>query len=152
LLYINEGKKASDFSIGLFQMKPSFVENLEFDVANNPKLAFHKTILIGNNSEKENRKERINRLKTLQWQLRYLKVFWSIMDYKFSHLHFANSNDKIRFYATAYNYGYNRPIQEIVRYQNIKAFPLGNNFDKNQLAFSDFSIDFINRYSSEINQ
>ena len=38
LLYINGGRTASDFSIGLFQMRPSFVEDLENYVAKSEKL------------------------------------------------------------------------------------------------------------------
>ncbi len=30
ILYVNNGKEASDFSTGYFQMKPSFLENLKF--------------------------------------------------------------------------------------------------------------------------
>ncbi len=34
LLYINNGSEAVDFSIGYFQMKPSFIEELEVAVKN----------------------------------------------------------------------------------------------------------------------
>ena len=52
ILYINGGKTASDFSIGLFQMKPSFVEDLENYVANSEKLEKYKNIQILNKTEK----------------------------------------------------------------------------------------------------
>lgn len=150
LLYINGGKKASDFSIGHFQMKPSFVEDLEKYVANSEKLEKYKNIQILNKTEKATREERVNRLENFRWQLRYLKVFWAVMDDKYSQVTFENKKDKLRFYATAYNYGYMRPIQEILSFQYQKIFPYGSD-KKNALRFADFSIDFCNNYNSLFN-
>jgi len=151
LLYINGGKTASDFSIGLFQMKPSFVEDLENYVTNSEKLEKYKNIQIQNKTEKTTREERVNRLENFHWQLYYLKIFQAVMEDKFSQIIFENKNDKLRFYATAYNYGFMRPIQEILSFQYQKIFPYGSD-KKNALRFADFSIDFCNNYNSLFNQ
>ena len=151
LLYINGGKTASDFSIGLFQMKPSFVEDLENYVANSEKLEKYKTVQIRNKTEKATREERVNRLENFHWQLYYLKIFWTVMDDKYSQIIFENKKDKLRFYATAYNYGFTRPLKEILSFQYQKIFPYGSD-KKNALRFADFSMDFCNNYNSLFNQ
>ncbi|MDI5950216.1 hypothetical protein QLS91_16570 [Flavobacterium sp. LB2P84] len=152
ILYINGGKIASDFSIGYFQMKPSFVEDLEKFVANSENLEKYNSIVIQYKDEKKTRKERINRLENLQWQLRYLKVFWQVLDDKYKNIVFKNRDEKIRFYATAYNYGFLQSEKAIIKYQTIKVFPYGKNSKKKKLAFADFSIDFINTYLTLFNQ
>lgn len=147
ILYVNKGKEASDFSTGYFQMKPSFLENLENYVANTEDLKTYQWVLIQNKDEKEARKERINRLANLQWQLRYLKVFWFVAEYKYQNINFKSTEEKIRFYATAYNYGFTKPENEITKYQSAKKFPSGESTNTHKLAFADFSIDFIQTYS-----
>lgn len=152
ILYINKGKKISDFSTGYFQMKPSFVEDLENYISKNESLQKYNSILIKKKSEKEIRKERIDRLENFQWQLRYLKVFWNVAEHRYKHIGFKTKSDKIRFYATAYNYGFTKPEKEIINYQTVKIFPYGKNLNMSKFAFADFSIDFINSYSTLFNQ
>lgn len=151
ILYVNKGKEASDFSTGYFQMKPSFMENLENYVAHTEDLKAYEWILIQKKNEREERKERIKRLGNFQWQLRYLKVFWFASEYKFQNMEFKNQQDKIRFYATAYNYGFTRPDNEITKYQLAKKFSPGENANAPKFAFADFSIDFIQNYSLYFN-
>lgn len=148
ILYIKEGRVASDFSIGYFQMKPSFVEDLENYVAHSESLKKYNCIIIRDKTEMKTREERINRLENLQWQLRYLKVFWQVLDDKYKAVTYKNSTEKIRFYATAYNYGFLQPKKAIIKYQAVKVFPYGKNSNKKKLAFADFSIDFINTYAT----
>lgn len=152
ILYINKGKKASDFSTGYFQMKPSFIEDLENYVSNTESLQQYRSILIQKKTDKEKRKERIDRLENFQWQLRYLKVFWHALEYKYKHIKFKNENEKIRLYATAYNYGFTKPEKEIIKYQSIKVFPFGERINTEKFAFADFSIDFLKIYPLFFNQ
>jgi hypothetical protein len=147
ILYVNEGKNASDFSTGYFQIKPSFLEDLENYIANNESLKQYNWIIIQNKKEIEARKERINRLENFRWQLRYLKVFWHVAEYKYQNIDFKTIQDKIRFFATAYNYGFTKPEKEITKYQSAKKFSPGEKHNAVKFAFSDFSIDFINTYS-----
>lgn len=90
LLYVKKGKTYADFSIGHFQMKPSFVEQLEAYVFQHESLNTFKYIVISNKSEVEIRKERIKRLQQFAWQLRYAHVFWSVVTDKFKHRVFKN--------------------------------------------------------------
>lgn len=152
ILYVNEGKTASDFSTGYFQMKPSFIEDLENYIANTESLKEYNWILIQKKNETEAREERINRLGNFQWQLRYLKVFWYVAEYKYQNIDFKTTQDKIRFFATAYNYGFTKPEKEIIKYQSGKKFSPGEKPNSVKFAFADFSIDFINTYSYFFNQ
>jgi len=147
ILYVNEGKSASDFSTGYFQMKPSFIEELENYVSNNEILREYNWIVIQKKNEIEARKERIKRLGNFQWQLRYLKVFWYVADYKYQNIDFKTTPDKIRFFATAYNYGFTKPDKEITKYQSVKKYPPAEKPYAEKFAFADFSIDFIKTYS-----
>lgn len=147
ILYVNEGKKASDFSTGYFQMKPSFIEDLENYVASTENLKSYNWIIIQKKNEIEARKERVNRLGNFHWQLRYLNVFWHIAEYKYQNIDFKTTQDKIRFIATAYNYGFTKQEKEILKYQFAKKFSPREKPTAEKFAFSDFSIDFINTYS-----
>jgi len=152
ILYVKKGKNASDFSTGYFQIKPSFIEDLENYIANTESMKIYDWIIIQKKDEKEARKERIERLENFQWQLRYLKVFWYVAEYKYQNIVFKTSQDKIRFFATAYNYGFTKPEKEITKYQFVKKFSPGEITDPEKFAFADFSIDFIRTYSYFFNQ
>lgn len=147
VLYVNEGKNASDFSTGYFQMKPSFLEDLESYVANNESLKQYNWILIQKKNETEARKERIKRLENFQWQLRYLKIYWYVAEYRYRNIDFKTTQDKIRFFATAYNYGFTKPEKEITKYLSLKKYSPVKKPNAEKFAFADFSIDFIKTYS-----
>ena len=111
---------------------------------------FNWAFEVKNKTEKATREERVRRIENFHWQLRYLKVFWAVMEDKYSRIFFKNKNDKLRFYATAYNFGFLRPEKMIINYQNKKAFPYGIN-KKNVARFADFSLDFYTNYASLLN-
>ena len=71
LIYVEHGKKYADFSIGYFQMKPSFFEKIEEYVnrSNELKAKFPHIIEYQNIIEKRVRKERLERFKNFDWQL-----------------------------------------------------------------------------------
>lgn len=68
LLYVQRG--LSDFSVGLFQMKPSFIENLEKEVLQDEELLrLFPDVPVKQETERKNRSERIKRLSLLDWQV-----------------------------------------------------------------------------------
>lgn len=152
LLYVQKGKEAANFSIGHFQMKPSFVEQLEEYVATHEALATFSYVVIKGKSEKECRKERIDRLKQFAWQLRYAHVYWLVAKDKFKHRTFKSPKERIRFFATAYNYGFFRPEIEIETWQNKKAFPFGAHYKGEQVAYSDLAIEFYEKYAAQFDK
>jgi hypothetical protein len=102
-LYVQYGEKYANFSVGRFQMKPTFAEQLEKD-ANNIKSqkgnAFNQT------NTSEVRMERVKRLDDIYWQVKYLALFIKVMNSKYRQISWNSEEEKLKFYATAYNSGY----------------------------------------------
>ena len=148
ILYVKKGKEAANFSIGHFQMKPDFVEELEQYVATHEALATFSYVVIKGKNEKDCRRERVERLKTFAWQLRYAHVYWLVASDKFKNRTFASPRERVRFFATAYNYGFTKPEAEIDAWQKHKAFPYGSKYKGEQLAFSDLAVEFYEKYAA----
>lgn len=115
-LYIQSGRKYSHYSVGRFQMKPSFAEMVERTYMRQ-KLGDVKFVV--NNSLKA-RAERAKRLESKEWQVQYLIMFYKIMEKRYAHIEWRNKEDKARFYATAYDVGFNRDERTIRRMMSSK--------------------------------
>jgi hypothetical protein len=150
-LYVNGGKELGDFSVGYFQMKPSFIEDLENYISKNDSLNQLNQIVLNLKSEKENRRERMQRLEDFEWQLKYAYAYWLVANDKFREIKFQDQEAKIRFFATAYNVGFQKSIEVIRKWEVKKAFPYGVNYTETQNAYSDFSIEFFNNYHTYFN-
>lgn len=134
--YVNMGK--ADFSVGYFQMKPSFIEEIEGIVQKNKILKKQYSGLIPKGSSKEKRRFRLNNLSTLSGQLHYLCLFVDIVKQKTFHMKFADDEEKLRYWATLYNCGLDLSPEEVKERQNIKQFP---HFSK-RFNYSDIAIEF----------
>ncbi len=150
-LYVNGGRKLGDFSLGSFQMKPSFIESLETYISVNQEFTDFDNIILNEESEQENRKLRIERLEDFEWQLKYAHSYWSIANHRFKNLKFQNKESKVRFFATAYNTGFMKSITQIKEWEAKQLFPYGIHYKKPQMAFADFSIEFLNNYNLYFN-
>jgi hypothetical protein len=118
-LYVQYGANYADFSIGFFQMKPSFAEYLEKQqskATNTPNWVCDAL------QDAESRSRRITRLSTLQGQMTYLSMFYDLMKNRFGEYIFLSDEEKIRFYATAFNTGCNRSYDEIMALSHNKQF------------------------------
>ena len=123
LLYANFGEEYSNFSIGCFQMKPTFVEQLEKEVRKRQELAIFLPISQYKSTDiVEVRKERLERLSQLAWQVKYLACFLTIIQHKFP-LSGKPMSEKVKFYATAYNRGFLESEAEILRWTKKANFP-----------------------------
>ena len=152
ILYVQKGAEAANFSIGHFQMKPHFVEQLEEYVANHTDLATFSYVVLKEKDAKESRRQRIERLKRFDWQLRYAHVYWLVAKDKFKNRHFPSIKERVTFFATAYNYGFMKPEAEIEAWQKKKAFPYGIKFKGEQAAFSDFATAFFEKYACDFDE
>lgn len=142
-LYVSEGKEYADFSVGNFQMKPSFAEMVEQD-ANQyldagflQRSGFDKLKDLADNEV--TRRARITRITSTQQQLIYLCAFYKICDVKFADKSFASANEKIKFYATCYNTGYRRSYEDILAVQEKKYFHTGKFFTTANYNYADIS-------------
>jgi hypothetical protein len=124
VLYVLKGRSYSDFSIGFFQMKPSFVEDIENYISSDiyMKNKYGK-ILYSNPDDLLSRDDRINRLLSIDWQLEYLSLFCIILEHKFPEVSCMHLEDKLYFYASAYNCGFNNKKVNILRNGEITIFP-----------------------------
>ena len=152
LLYVNKGHTAANISIGHFQMQPHFVEQLEAYIAANPNVSTFNYVIIKAKTEKDARKERMGRLKQFAWQVRYAHVFWLVAYDRFRHRTFATRQERIHFFATAYNYGFMKSECEIEEWQQRKRFPYGGKYKGEQAAFGDLAVDFFDKYAAEFEQ
>lgn len=145
LAYVEFGKSAADFSIGQCQMKPSFVEKLEAEVAKNDllKTEFSHILLTGN--DKEQRQQRVHQLQKFSSQMMYLSCFVRIMEIKFADKSFTSDADKLRFYAAAYNSSWEKNADEIEAQMKKASFPYGTKVSPSlQYKYAEVAAEFYN--------
>ena len=135
-LYVSQGPAYADFSIGRFQMKPSFVESLERRL---PALAAYDMAA----SARVVRAARVQRLRDQSWQVRYLSGFGSLIDSSFPRLD-ADAVTRIRFVAAAYNSGFWRTREAILAAESWKLFPNGMR-GTSPYGYGDVAADFYDR-------
>ncbi|MGE5356789.1 MAG: hypothetical protein ACM3PT_11180 [Deltaproteobacteria bacterium] len=154
LLYVKKGYKYCNFSIGYFQMRPRFVEELENYIRNNELNEPTLNIVKINNWLPENirRKIRINRLKSFYWQIMYAYAFYYVAEHRFKDVKFRSKEEKIIFFANAYNYGFLKPIDQIWDKTMDCNFPYGKKYKGKQDNYGELSLYFYNKYASELNK
>jgi hypothetical protein len=148
VLYVQYGRKYADFSVGHFQMKPTFAEQIERDYnrlfsANEKAAAEIASFDAGDSSRL--RKERVTRLDDIRWQARYLRLFMMVMDKLYGNLKFVDDLERLRFSATAYNAGYASGEKAIRRMMGIRRFHVQPLFAKTRYNYADVSVFYFSR-------
>ena len=148
VLYVQYGRKYADFSVGHFQMKPTFGEQIERDYnrlfsAGEKAVADIASFDAGDSSRL--RKERVTRLDDPHGQARYLRLFMMIMDKLYGNIKFVDHLEKLRFYATAYNAGYASGEKAIRRMMGIRRFHVQPLFAKTRYNYADVSVFYFSR-------
>jgi hypothetical protein len=123
--YVADG--SCDYSVGYFQMKPSFVESLEKEVSANKRLyrKYGKRLAYGKGSAREIRALRLERLCDVKWQITYLAVFVDVVRLRTAGWGLKSSAEKVRCWATLYNAGFYLSKQRVGQRQGVKQFPRG---------------------------
>lgn len=114
-LYVNKGTDGCDFSIGRFQMKPSFIQDLEKRWMRSG-LAREYNLFFDTKDSQMARKMRISRLEKEEWQCIYLALFIKMMYLDYGSvdkngkrtqdgLDTLPAKEQVRLLATAYNRG-----------------------------------------------
>ena len=143
VLYTHWGEKYADFSIGYFQMKPSFAEMIE-RIASKSRARWVKDLgfdLLKVEDSFENRRLRVERLRDVSWQVKYLAAFIKICRAKYKLK--RGSEDDVCVFATAYNAGFHRPLAELKVFQSKELFftgplPQGERFNYSSIALARF--------------
>ncbi|UZR95664.1 hypothetical protein [Chondrinema litorale] len=149
ILYTQYGSNTVDFSIGSFQMKPSFIEALEnYALINNDhvykEIGFDKTL-----SEEDRRKVRLKRLKDEQWQIQYLKTFITLYSGKEQLYKTDLIENRVVFLSRAYNQGLESSTSQlnIEEFLNSNAyFPYGKKYLGKQYNYVAIALDFFTKY------
>jgi len=120
-LYIIGGKEKANFSIGRFQMKPSFAEDVE-RAWNASDLSKTYGFVFNLQQTSEARRSRIRRLSTTQGQCRYLAMFIRLQHQRHSQLNGLSQKEQVRFLATAYNHSATASWSSLCRMQHERHF------------------------------
>ena len=142
ITYRNFGR--GNFSVGQFQMKPSFVEQLESEIGKNALLRKRYADMLPEGNDKEKRTTRLERLSTLEWQIKYLQVFIDVVKLKTAKMRFRNEEEKLRYWATLYNSGFNLSPERVAQMQEKKLFPHGSS---RKFNYADVAQAFYTRLS-----
>lgn len=142
LAYVYSG--SADYSIGFFQMKPSFIENLEEMIKNQPEKLFkYDSLLINENlTITEIRRERINRLKNLEYQIAYANCMYDILKIIYPHIFLYDKPSQIKFISTAYNHGFLTGEKEILEYSTRAFFPMNGKNNTSRFVYNEISLYF----------
>ncbi len=107
-LYVYKGPAYADFSIGVFQMKPSFAERIRNEANASGDTSI--LALFGGGEfipgERDHRRRIVLEMETPAGQFNYLLAFYLLCEKKFNLAETVEIPEKIRFYATAYNCGF----------------------------------------------
>jgi len=146
-LYVQYGKEYTNFSVGEFQIKPSFAERIETDFIKK----FGAKELLTNFSinpvdtlqNEEARMKRVTRIKSKIGMISYLCLFWKVMNSKYPT--WKSEEDKIKFSATAYNCGYWKSRKEIESFQSKKFFQTGRSITATKYNYADIAWYYFQR-------
>jgi hypothetical protein len=145
-LYIQYGKYYSDFSIGHFQMKPSFAEKLEKEYLR--KKGTSDMLAVKDTSDSELlRKHRVIRLSSLQGQVRYLAMFCIVMDME---LKSYSADEKLRLISTAYNHGLSYKAEALRKAAQSGSFYTGLIPPTEKYIYAEISWDYFCRHCNQI--
>ena len=120
-LYVTKGREGANFSIGRFQMKPSFAEEVE-QAWNRSSLSKEYGFVFNLQSNNEARRSRIRRLSTMEGQCRYLAIFIRLLQQRHPQLSQQPTKDQVRFLATAYNRSLTASYEQIRKMQRERHF------------------------------
>jgi hypothetical protein len=142
-LYRNLGVEYADFSVGVFQVKPSFAEKIyETIPGRKPVRLFKRRNEYG--SDFAFRSAIISDLEDPKTELNYIIGFFKICETRF-HIKWGDEVSKIKFLATAYNTGFWKSANEIEKMSEKKFFNT-NLFKTENYSYADVSLYWYNQY------
>lgn len=149
-LYVQFGEDYANFSIGLFQMKPSFAQQVEQKATLLLSDSFNHELQLSIKAADAaaEREERVNRLRDNDWQLIYLTAFICICDKIYSDKVFMNEADRLQWYATVYNAGFDKTNAFISKKIEQENFYLNQGMPGKKFKYAAIAAWFYNQQSS----
>jgi hypothetical protein len=144
-LYINLGEDYADFSIGQFQMKPSFAESVHKNIPllkGKLRNQFKERTL--NNDIRKYRISIVRDLEQPESQFLYLIAFIKICETIYN-LKDMDEDRRLRFLATAYNYSFQKSFEEVNEMTDKKFF-YTKLVKAETYSYSDISVYWYNNY------
>lgn len=146
-LYVQLGASYANFSIGLFQMKPGFAEQLEMkskqllpdSIGRELQLAYRVT------DEQNVRQQRVERLEDNDWQMVYLTAFIAVCNEMYKSKHFSSPLEKLQWYATVYNAGFDKTDAYISKKIKQENFYLSQQMPGKKFRYAALAAWFYNR-------
>lgn len=120
-LYVLQGTSGANFSIGRFQMKPSFAEEVEA-AWNQSALAKEYGFVFNLQDGAEARRSRIRRLDTMEGQCRYLAIFIRLQFLRHPQLQSLPSQEQVGMLATIYNRSFSTTWEQVRQLSHQKSF------------------------------
>lgn len=111
-LYVKGGTQAANFSVGYFQMKPSFVEEVEAAWMKSPLRHKYKLYFDVRDSQ-SSRQKRLKRLLDVQWQCVYLGLFYRLVRERIPELEELSGRERVIIMATAYNRDFDASLEQL---------------------------------------
>jgi hypothetical protein len=145
-LYVNLGEDYANFSIGQFQMKPSFAEMIRENApgvtGRNSEITFNQ--ISDFDDIKDFRKSIISDLEDPNSQINYLITFIKICEKKFI-ISRKDDQSKVKFLATAYNFGIDKK-EEVIESMIDKKFFNTKLFKTENYCYADVSLFWYKQY------
>jgi len=148
-LYINLGEEYANFSVGHLQMKPSFADKIRQDAGEIEEKKINRMFRFKSDygDKLKYRQSIVSDLENFETQLNYLVAFIKICESKFD-LKVMDEDYKVRFLATAYNYGFWFGADQIERMDGEKYFRT-TILKTESYSYSDVSLFWYQKYKDE---
>jgi len=146
-LYVQFGAAYADFSIGLFQMKPTFAEQVETKSEQLLPENTYKELQLAYASTEEQtiRQQRVERLQDKDWQMVYLTAFISLCNEIYRAKMFSSPTEKLQWYATVYNAGFDKTNAFISNKINQDNFYLNQQMPGKKFKYAAIAAWFYNK-------
>lgn len=142
VLYLAGGSKTADFSIGNFQMKPSFAELLEEKIKADKEWKKKYAALIPQGKNKHQvRSARLQMLKQTEKQALYACAFVEVCTKQYE-LETLGDDEKLQYLSTIYNRGMQANKKEIGSCLCRRTFPYGVKYKEQQFAYWEVALDY----------
>jgi len=149
-LYVNLGEDYANFSIGQFQMKPSFAEIIREESqavsGRRSGITFRQKLYF--DDIKDFRKSIVADLEDMKSEFNYLVAFIKLCEKKYK----MNREDEVislKFLATAYNYGIDKSASQIESMTDKKFFNT-RLFKTENYSYADVSLFWYREFTKQI--
>lgn len=146
-LYVQFGAAYANFSIGIFQMKPTFAATVEVKAKQLlPDSILKELQLQFKATDEENiRQERVDRLQDEDWQMIYLTTFICICNKTYANKIFLSPTEKLQWYATVYNAGFEKTDDYISKKIKQDNFYLSQDMPGKKFKYAAIAAWFYNK-------